>query len=302
MLLKSLPEFLNRSSVNRNISPSIFESSDYPFKIFIEREQFPRRGTIIISDVDKTYLNTDFESIKGLMWIPFEVAVDKVTIGRMNYIYQGLRFGRGDLPQFTPLFFVTASPPLVYKALSSKMLRDGVEYDAIIMKDQPELFKKLKFYQLKTQVTYKLYALFEMMRLLPGKNYSLLLLGDDTESDMKIYTLFKRIVEEKPPVFKVADLLLENGVEIDYLEGLLRLIREFDKNIKIRYIFIYLTKKEFLVSEGGAPVIQYSSTDQLATFLHRKGFINDYYLKKIVLPGSENYDLAVEWLRDYGYI
>ncbi len=303
MPLRDLPGLVKKSFfIKRNVSPAIIDSPYYPLRIFIEREKFPSRGTVIISDVDKTYLNTNFESIRGLMWIPFEVAIDKVTIDRMNYIYQGLRFGSGTKPSFTPLLFVTASPPLIYDALTHKMLRDGVEYDGVIMKDQPALVKKLQFQQLKTQITYKLFALFHAVKVLGNGRFSFILIGDDTESDLHIYLLFKKIIEEKPPVFKVADTLIEGGVDVDYLEGLLRIIRDINATVKVRYIFIYLSKKEIIPAGNFPPVLQYTSSSQLAIFLHRKKLINDYYLRKIVEPGSEEYELALEWLKDYGYL
>ncbi len=303
MQLRDLRKLVRRNFfLKKNIGPVSYDSPYYPLRLFVEREEFPHRGTIVISDVDKTYLNTDFESLRGLVWIPFEVAVDKVTIDRMNFIYQGLRYGSGDRPSFLPLIFITASPPFIYRALTTKMLRDGVEYDAVVMKDQMTLTKQLQFTQLKSQVTYKLFALFHLLKHLGGGKYSLLLFGDDTESDLHIYLLFKKIVEEHPPVFKVADLLLEGGVDISYLEGLLRIIRDVDVDVKVKYIFIYLTKKEFIPGGSFPPVIQYISSSQLAIFLKRKKLINEYYLQKVVTPGSEEFSLSLEWLRDYGYL
>ncbi len=306
MPLKNLPEFLRKSkTVKRNIYPERIDSVFYPLVIFRERDSFPATGRVIISDIDKTYLNTDFESLKGLMWIPLEVAVDKVTIDRMNLVYQALRHGRGDQPVLTPFVFVTASPPFLFSPLSDKMLRDGVEYDVIAMKDQPALFKRFEFDQLRSQVTFKLFALFEILRLMDGKRHSLILFGDDTESDLQIYLLFKKIVEEKPRMFRVADLLLENGVSLKYMEKLLKLIREFytmNVSIKVDYIFIYLSKGEFLPGGVYPPVVEYTSSSQVAIFLFEKKLINRYYLEKIVSPESEEYFLATEWLRDYGYL
>ncbi len=285
----------------KNNLPEVVKPDYYPLTIFLERKSIHKRSKIIISDVDKTYLNTDFESLKGLLWIPFEVAVDKVTIEKMNLIYQALRYGTGSSPALTPLFFITASPPFIYSPLTSKMIRDGVEYDGIVMKDQDILLKKMEFKQLKSQVTYKLFALFSLINLIKSRDNNIILLGDDTESDLSIYLLFKKIVEENPPVFKAADLLLGAGVDVKYLDALLKLIREFNGDVRIKYIFIYLSKGEFVTSQT-LPVVQYRNSEQLAIFFHQKRLISDYYLAKIVQRGSEKYNLAVEWLKDYGYL
>ena len=176
-----------------------------------------------------------------------------------------------------------------------------MESDGLVMKNQDLLFKRMEFKQLKSQITYKLFALFSLINFLRLRDNTLLLFGDDTESDLSIYLLFKKIVEENPPVFKVADMLLESGVDINYLDSLLKLIREYDGSLRVKYIFIYLSKGDFITSQT-FPVIQYKDSSQIAIFLFKKKLINEYYLSKIVLPGSEEYTLGLEWLKDYGYL
>jgi len=279
----------------------IIRNEVFPLTFFLERKTIPAGSRIIISDVDKTYLNTDFESLKGLLWIPFEVAVDKVTLPYMDIIYQGLRFGTKKSPAFTPLFFVTASPPSLFTPLRNKMGSDGVQEDGIVMKDQKELALRGDFRQIKEQFIYKLFALFVFFNKIGG-NHKVILLGDDTETDLKSYLLFKKIVEGDMPFVKISQLLIDNGIKGKYLEELLRFLRHKPLKLKIEYIFINLTKNEILPQGSYPPVVQYNDTKQLATFLYEKRLINDYYYNKIFKGNNEDISFSYEWLYDYGYL
>lgn len=168
-------------------------------------------GTVVISDIDKTYLATQIESIGGLLKTAFETAEAKDTIPGFSIVLRALRRGGAAEPQKVPLFFVSASPPQMRGTLQSKMEIDGVEHNGIIFKDQLTHVRNRAFGKLREQIGYKLEALLFLWAQLPS-GVRLVLFGDDSESDPAIYTLFGDVLAGKVRGPLLADILDFLGV------------------------------------------------------------------------------------------
>lgn len=168
-------------------------------------------GTVVISDIDKTYLATQIDSIGGLLKTAFETAEAKDTIPGFSIVLRALRRGGESEPQKVPLFFVSASPPQMRSTLQSKMEIDGVEHNGIIFKDQLTHVRNRAFGKLREQIGYKLEALLYLWAHLPN-GIRLVLFGDDSESDPAIYTLFGDVLAGKVRGTLLADILEYLGV------------------------------------------------------------------------------------------
>ncbi len=150
-------------------------------------------GPVYIWDVDKTYLDTRFSSLKGLAKIPFEFAQDKKAVPGTVELLRALRRGPEET-RHRPLYFVSASPPPLRHAIERKMLLDGVEFDGISYKDPVRAAIRVSIKQIRRQFAYKLSALLTLTHedLAPGAQ--LHLFGDDAEADPLIYALFADII------------------------------------------------------------------------------------------------------------
>lgn len=150
-------------------------------------------GDVFVWDIDKTYLDTRFSSLRGLLAIPFELAVDKRALGGTIPLLRALRVGPDpSAPRFSPLYFVSGSPPGLRGVIEKKMLLDGVQPDGITFKDQFALLRDRRPRAIKEQVGYKLAALLMLRHELPaGARFHLF--GDDVESDMEAFLLFGRV-------------------------------------------------------------------------------------------------------------
>ena len=146
-------------------------------------------GTVVICDIDKTYLATNFSTLRGLISIPFEFAIDKRAITGMARLLRELRRGPGQRSRLTPLYFVSASPPQLRRILQKKMLLDGVEFDGITFKDQLRILRRGEVRRLREHLSFKLTALLLYHAELPAGAREILI-GDDTESDALCYAIF----------------------------------------------------------------------------------------------------------------
>lgn len=165
----------------------------YPLSMSDERT-LPQdfAGWVYVWDIDKTYLATAFSSLRGLLRVPLEFAVDKRAIPGMPEVLRGLRRGPG--PEFlcAPLYFVSASPPQLRGVVAQKMLLDGVEYDGITFKDWLGTLLQLSPYRLREQVGFKLAALLHGRRR--RRHAREALFGDDVERDVEAFDLYARML------------------------------------------------------------------------------------------------------------
>ena len=149
-------------------------------------------GPLLICDIDKTYLSTRFSSIRGLMGIPFEFALDKEPIDGVVATLRAWRRGPSSDFGMTPLYFISGSPKQLRPVIEKRMLFDGIEYDGITFKDQLGLLLRGKPKGIVEQVGYKLTALLMYADQFPvGCQWYFF--GDDVERDSEVFRLFGRV-------------------------------------------------------------------------------------------------------------
>ncbi len=189
---------------------------------------------ITTSDIDQTYLATELGSKKGMLSTLFETPNEKFFLPGMPELYWTLRRDTED----TPLCFISASPHFFRRSLLSTFKHHGVETESLhlkylagtvkgvvdkvvasitrpdtILKEgiQPAVERVKKFFHssylsLFDQMSYKLTILLEDRIYQPSKAKEILL-GDNTESDYFIFTLYQLILMGEIEGKKLEDYL-----------------------------------------------------------------------------------------------
>jgi hypothetical protein len=146
--------------------------------------------THIICDIDKTYLETEFESLLRMAKIAFEAAHDKVTVpGASDVLYLARWGGRaeGDFGGHPhALHFVSSSPPQLRPVLEDKLLLDGLDWNSDTFKNQAYNLRMGRSDLLRHHVGYKSLAILRRVEK-AGKNAAFYMIGDNAESDGFIY-------------------------------------------------------------------------------------------------------------------
>ena len=153
---------------------------------------------IVRSDVDQTYLNTDFMSSTGKLDLMRAPATERDELPGMDEAYKALRAG-DDGQRQRPISFLSGSPRFFKRVLEGKMAIDGVPQDGLILKpfkdivasDLADLNLDAIFEDLEEQIGYKITALLGLRLQVPPTTRELLM-GDDTEADVVIYVLYHR--------------------------------------------------------------------------------------------------------------
>ncbi|MFH2009803.1 MAG: phosphatase domain-containing protein [bacterium] len=217
-------------------------SPPYPILYVNERTLPPDYdGPVYVWDVDKTYLDTDFKSLWGLLRIPLEMAIDKTSIPGTAAALQECRRGPGDHPQHTPIFFVSASPPQLAGVIRRKMLLDGLQPDGFLFKDQLRLALQGRFRQLKFQVEYKLSAHWSLIAELPPRA-RLIVVGDDWESDGQVFALLDAAQRGELTGSALRGALLDAGVGRRFAEPMTELAARAAGRAQVQLACVILTR------------------------------------------------------------
>jgi hypothetical protein len=244
---------------------------------FLERSndrRFPPdyAGDVLLWDIDKTYLDTNFETWRGLLAIPFEAAVDKVAVPGTVPLLRALRRGAGAHSAVVPLYFVSASPVQLRPVIQRKMTLDGVEFDGICFKDQVGLIRAGRLRDVKRHVAYKLAALLSYAREIPaGARWWMF--GDDMEADAIIFALFGEIMQglRGSALWKRLSEVGVDAGEAQGLAGVADLLPSGDNPVE--RIFIHLAKGTSPAQYEGRRVVPTLSFVQTALVLAQLGRI-----------------------------
>jgi hypothetical protein len=177
-----------------------------------QRAAAPLPPIIFRWDLDKTYLKSEFESLRELVRIPFEKPQDKVAVPGVVPLIRNLRHVATQAGREVRVYFMSASPPQIAKAIKDKLALDGIEYDGIIFKNQLQNLVRGKFRNLREHVGFKLTELLKSRSAMSPHSRELLF-GDDWESDPIIYSLYADLVAGRIATDELASVLGIIGVD-----------------------------------------------------------------------------------------
>jgi hypothetical protein len=243
-------------------------------------------GNVYISDIDKTYLATQIDSLGGLLRAAFETGERKENVPGFSTILRALVRGPHDAPQKNPLFFVSASPPQMRKRLMAKMDFDGLSPNGLIFKNQFSHVRSGRFNKLREQIGFKLGALLTLWLHLPPKS-KIYLFGDDSESDAVVFSLFTEVLAKNIEGQDLFQLLRFLGV---FREEALRVswVSRFSKvsvaPVRAAFINLETGSQAAYYSRFGTFLYPTENSLQTALVLYEKGLIRE---RAVVSVGRE---------------
>ncbi len=177
----------------------------------------------IICDIDKTYIETRFESAMAMLKLAFENAEQKITVTGAPLALLGARWGNfyGDsiLPQPNSLHFLSASPPQLRKVIRSRLALDGLDWTSDTFKNQVYNLKSGKLRYLKQHAAYKTATILKLMSRAPA-GARFILIGDNAELDAFIYLGIQLYIERKLSLASYREYLSFGGVNDEVLPAL----------------------------------------------------------------------------------
>lgn len=247
-------------------------------------------------DLDKTYLVSHFESLRGLLAVPFERGHDKVALPGVSAVIKALRGARSERGQAAQVFFLSASPPQIGAAVRDKLAIDGIEYEGITFKNQVGHIVRGRFDALREQIGYKLDRLLAAARETPAGSREYLF-GDDWESDPYVYSLYADLIAGRIAPATLAAVLERAGVHRHYRRRLREHIEWLDRGTprhSVGGIFILRQRKveARAFAEFGPRLTWFDNYFECALALHAHGLVASDAVVEVLRQTGIDHDQA----------
>lgn len=194
----------------------------------------PRR--IYRWDLDKTYLQTEFDTLRQLVRTALQKASEKKAVPGAAALIRELKAGED-----VRLCIVSGSPTQMRAVLAEKLHLDGVEFDELVLKDNLKNLVRGRFKALRGQVGYKLPVLLQSRAKAPAEAEEVLF-GDDAEADAFIYSLYADMVARRVSEPVVYQVLQAAEVYEDDIAKVMRTWESIPEADPVKRIFINLDR------------------------------------------------------------
>lgn len=190
-------------------------------------------------DLDKTYLRTEFDTVRDLVRTALERPDEKRTNPGAATLLRELALAD------VSIHILSGSPEQMRKRLEQKLRLDGIKWDAFTLKPNLQNMLRLRFRALRDQLGYKLPALLasrsEGAGALAGVSETLF--GDDAEADAFVYALYADIMVGRADGELVRQILERGRVYDDVTDATLRYIESIEPAPVVERILIHLEQQ-----------------------------------------------------------
>jgi hypothetical protein len=188
-------------------------------------------------DLDKTYLRTEFDTMRDLVRTAFERADEKRTNPGAATLLREL--ARSNVS----IHILSGSPEQMRRRLEDKLRLDGIVWDSFILKPNLQNVLRLRFRAVKDQLGYKLPALLRARTSAGESDACETLFGDDAEADAFVYSLYADIMTGRAGEELVHAIGERGRVYDDVLEDVRRCVRLVKGSAVVERIMIHLEQQ-----------------------------------------------------------
>ncbi len=238
-------------------------------------------------DLDKTYLRTDFDTVRDLLRTAFEPPSRKRTVPGASALLRELRATHP-----AGVYILSGSPQQMRRVLEAKLRLDGIEWDGFTLKPTLHNILRGRVRFMRDQVAYKLQALLASRVGVPSICDEILF-GDDAEADAFIYSVYADLVAGRVRTDELIGVLERARVYPQHVTGILELAQRIPARDAVRRIFIHLDRVSALEGfrDYGLRVCPFYNYFQPAMVLVEDG----------VLPGSAALRVGADLVLEHGF-
>lgn len=194
-------------------------------------------------DLDKTYLRTEFDTLRDLVRTALERPDQKRTVPGAGSVLRELSNAGAEI------HILSGSPRQMRGRIEEKLRLDGATFASLTLKPNLENFLRLRIRALRDQLGYKLPALLRSRAsLTPPRNddgalVREVLLGDDAEADAFVYSLYADVCEGKVDEAALAEIMRLGRAYDDATALALASARAVEKGVVVDRILIHLDRQ-----------------------------------------------------------
>jgi hypothetical protein len=250
-------------------------------------------------DLDKTYLKTEFDTLKDLLRSAFEGAEAKRAVPGAAALLRELRAGGR-----ARICFISGSPRQMRRVLTQKLRLDGVEFDEFILKPNLRNMLTGRWAAMREQVGYKLPALLAGRAGLPA-DVRETCFGDDAEADCFIYSLYADVIGGDVPRPMLEEILHRAGCYPEDAQRAVALAEALPAPRKsprgaVERIFIHLDRKSpsARFDRYGSRAVPIFNYFQAAMVLLEDGQLPAPSVVRVALEMVDRFDYTLDALRN----
>ena len=238
-------------------------NEDVIFFSYTKLKEEDRASEVFIWDLDKTYLDTAFETVKGLIRTVFEKGNQKKNVPGTAELVRVLKqsWSEQNSGSALPLYFITGSPPQLETRIKEKLQFDGLNPKGIFFKDNMQNLRPKRLWRITKQVGFKIQSLLQL-RLRLKDDVKQLLWGDDSEYDAVIYSLYSDICSRRLDREELQKILKHYHVVGSQMAKIFDLQEQIPENDPVDKIYINLavdTDAEYYLKFGRRTLPTYNS-------------------------------------------
>lgn len=205
------------------------------------RREVSRVRHIFRWDLDKTYLKTEFDTVRDMVRTARIPAELRENIPGSAALIRAIRDAAPD--GFAhQVFFISGSPQQMRTVLERKFALDGFVPDGFVLKPTTNFFLRGRFRAIRGQIAYKLTELLLARGDAPiGTEETLF--GDDAESDAFIYSLYADVVAGRVPWPELVQILRKAGAYADQIAEIEVALEAVVHEAPVRRIIIHLDQR-----------------------------------------------------------
>jgi hypothetical protein len=225
-------------------------------------------------DLDKTYLRTEFDTLRDIVKTALERPDQKRTNpGASTLLREMVRAG-------VRVHILSGSPEQMRRRLEDKLRLDGIVWDSFTLKPNLQNLLRLRFRAVRDQLGYKLPALLASRALLaetiegaPAGDLTETLFGDDAEADAYVYSLYADFLGGRVAEDVLLRILERGRVYEDVVHAALETAHSLQHADVVQRILIHLEQQtppdDFRTY--GPRVVPFYNYLQAAFVLHEDG-------------------------------
>ncbi len=193
-------------------------------------------------DLDKTYLRTEFDTLRDMVRTALERADQKRTNpGASTLLREMVRAG-------IRVHILSGSPEQMRRRLEDKLRLDGVTWESFTLKPNLQNLLRLRFRAVRDQLGYKLPALLRARaRLSEAGDGSAVaretLFGDDAEADAYVYSLYADVIAGRVTEDVLLQVLQRGRVYPDVVADAMEAARAVEPADAVERILIHLERQ-----------------------------------------------------------
>src|SRR5688572_18502062 len=188
-------------------------------------------------DLDKTYLRTEFDTLKDLVKTALERADEKRSHPGASAVIRELQ------QSSVEIHVLSGSPEQMRGRIEAKLRLDGIRYASLTLKPNLQNLLKLRFRSIRGQLGYKLPSLLRMRARVHDVAVRETLVGDDAEADAFIYALYADLISGRVHADVLLAVMQGDRCHEDEIADAMTALRRVDPAEAVGRILIHLDRQ-----------------------------------------------------------